>query len=285
MMRGIRRLVAYTAVAGLLVTGMVSASLEAAHADTPLTVCNGAPGDSFNCTLDGTVSAVGTITVSVNSGATNEEVNVGWTVTCTDSTGVPQSQEGATDNAETPLTVPLVPLPATADGSCSVNAQVTLPKPDITPKTDFSGTLSYTPAGATPTSPSTTGPPVRPVKGIDGKCLDDKGNSSANRTKIIVWTCNGTDQAQSWKYSGNEFIHNGKCMNDQGNGGIRSKVILYSCNGASNEKWIELANGELKLKSHGGTLCLDDPRSSTTNGTQLILYTCTDAANQKWSLP
>ena len=36
------------------------------------------------------------------------------------------------------------------------------------------------------------------------------------------------------------------------------------------------------LKSHGGTLCLDDPRSSTKNGTQLIVYTCKDSANQRW---
>ena len=64
-----------------------------------------------------------------------------------------------------------------------------------------------------------------------------------------------------------------------------TKVILWSCNGAANEKWSELANGELKLQSHGGTLCLDDPRSSTTNGTQLIVYSCTDSANQKWKLP
>jgi hypothetical protein len=284
MMRGVRRLVAYTAVAGLLVTGVVSASLEVAHADTAVTVCNGEPEDSFNCTLDGTITSPGSISVSVNSGSATEEVNVGWTVTCTDSTGT-QSQAGATDNATTPLTVPLAPLPATADGSCSANVSITLPKPDITPKTDFSGTLSYTPAGTTTSSSSTSGAPVHPIKGFDGKCVSDKGNSSANGAKIILWTCSGTDQAENWKFSSNEFIHNGKCMNDKGNGGIRSKVILYTCNGASNEKWNELANGELQLQGHGGNLCVDDPRSSTANGTQLILYTCTDAANQKWKLP
>jgi hypothetical protein len=80
-------------------------------------------------------------------------------------------------------------------------------------------------------------------------------------------------------------VHNGRCLNDQGNGGSRSKVILYACNGGSNEKWSELANGELKLQAHGGTLCVDDPRSSTKNGTQLIVYTCTDSANQQWKLP
>jgi hypothetical protein len=30
---------------------------------------------------------------------------------------------------------------------------------------------------------------------------------------------------------------------------------------------------------------VDDPRSSTKNGTQLIVYTCHDSANQQWKLP
>jgi Ricin-type beta-trefoil lectin domain len=283
MMRGVRRLVVYTAVAGLLAAGAVSTTLEAAHADTTVTTCAGEPENSFICNLDATVGSAGTITVSANSGSAVEELDVTWTVTCTDSTGT-ASQEGATDNATTPFGVPLVPLPATADGQCSVNASVTLPKPDPFPKVDFEGTLSYG-AGSPTTSTGGSGPPVHPIKGYGGKCVDDKGNSSADRSKIIIWTCSGTDQALSWKFSNGEFIHNGKCMNDQGNGGIHSHVILWSCNGAANEKWSELANGELMLKSHGGTLCLDDPRSSTTNGTQLILYTCKDSANQKWSLP
>jgi Ricin-type beta-trefoil lectin domain len=283
MMRGVRRLVVYAAVVGLLAGGMISATLETAHADTVVTTCGANQANSFICPLDATISAPGSISVSVDSGVTSENVNVGWTVTCTDSTGtVPQA--GATDNAATPLTVALVPLPSTADGQCSVTVDVTLPKPDPLPAIDFNGTLSYAPPGSS--SPSSGGSAsVRPVKGFHGMCVDDKGNSSANRAKVIIWTCSGTDQAQSWKFSNGEFIHNGKCLNDQGNGGIRSHLILWSCNGASNEKWSELVNGELKLQSHGGTLCLDDPRSSTANGTQLIVYTCTDSANQKWSLP
>jgi hypothetical protein len=150
---------------------------------------------------------------------------------------------------------------------------------------EFTGEVTYGSAGATPTPTSPSSAPVHPIKGFDGKCVSDKGNSSANRTKIIIWTCSGTDQAENWKFSNNEFIHNGKCLNDQGNGGSRSKVILWTCNGGSNEKWSELANGELKLQSHGGTLCLDDPRSSTSNGTQLIVYTCQGSSNQKWNQP
>jgi len=321
MMRGIRRLVTYAAVAGLLTAGAVGASLDIAHADTEVTSCDGVQGvtataTAYKCTVaTGTATAISdpsdiTVSVSDDTSGYTEAVNITWTVSCTDSTGASQ-QQGATDNAPTPAAVPLLPLPVTADGTCSVSATISsqsasstcpaisassAPRPSPSPTAsvcpdDFLAILSYTSAASatpTPTASSTSsaaGSPVHPVKGYDGKCLDDNGNSSANRAKIQIWNCSGTDQAENWTFSNGEFKHNGKCMNDQGNGGSRSHVILWSCNGASNEKWSELANGELKLQSHGGTLCLDDPRSSTTNGTQLIVYTCKDSANQKWSLP
>ena len=46
-----------------------------------------------------------------------------------------------------------------------------------------------------------------------------------------------------------------------------------------------MANGEFVLRARGGRLCLDDPASSTRNGTQLIVYRCFNAANQRWHLP
>jgi hypothetical protein len=281
MMRGIRRLVVCTAVSGLLAAGAVGAISQVASADNFAAACGGNGDNGYICNLDTVVPAASAISVSVDSGAASEQVSVNWTVSCTDGANS-ANEEGATDNAATPLTVPLTPLPSAANGGqCNVNAGISLPAHDITPKIDYTGTLTYTPAGSTPSGSAA----VHPVVGFGGKCLDDKGNSSANRTAIVIWTCSGSDQAENWKYSNNEFVHNGKCLNDQGNGGSRSKVILYACNGGSNEKWSELANGELKLQAHGGTLCVDDPRSSTKNGTQLIVYTCTDSANQQWKLP
>ena len=289
MMLRIRRLVAYAAVTGLLAAGAVGVSMEVAHANFAY-LCSGS-GTTPSCTLTATIASPSAITVSVTA-TTNELATVKWTVSCTDSNG--SAQTSAPFSSMTPITnANLTPLPSTADGQCNVTAVVSLAA--STASNSMNAVLDFTPAASatvtptpTPTASSTSpaaGPPVHPIKGFDGKCVSDKGNSSANRTKIIIWNCSGTDQAENWKFSNNEFIHNGKCLNDQGNGGIRSKVILYTCNGASNEKWLELANGELELKGHGGNLCLDDPRSSTTNGTQLILYTCTDNANQKWKLP
>jgi hypothetical protein len=303
-MRGIRRLVAYAAATGLLVAGAVSVSMEVAHASFSLP-CTGNSTDNYQCTLTNTYIWPVALSVQVTdtSAPASENVTVSWTATgisCTDSAHGTQTAPAGADAGATPVTgaTGALPLPAAAaDGTCTVTVTIGLSPTQSNPSTftptPFSAVLNYTPNSSptptpTPTASSTspaTGPPVHPIKGFDGKCVSDKGNSSANRTKIIIWNCSSTDQAENWKFSNNEFIHNGKCLNDQGNGGIRSKVILWSCNGASNEKWNELANGELQLQGHGGTLCLDDPRFSTTNGTQLILYTCTDAANQKWSLP
>jgi hypothetical protein len=279
MMRGIRHLVVYAAAAGLLTAGAVGASLGVAHADTFAAACEGDSANGYICNLDTTIDSPGSITVNVDSGAVNEEVNVNWTVTC----GA-QPEEGATDYATTPINVPLQPLPPTAgDSSCTVNVGISIPKGTPTGPIDYNGTLTYTAAGSSSSSGGSA--PVHPVKGYGGKCLDDKGNSSSNRAEVVIWGCSGSDQAESWKYSNGEFVHNGMCLNDKGSGGNGSKVILYSCNGGSNEKWSELANGELKLQAHNGAYCLDDPRSSKANGTQLIVYSCRDSANQKWSLP
>jgi hypothetical protein len=231
------------------------------------------------------------MTVTDETANAKEDVTVAVTaLSCTDSSGT-VSEPVSSTTGMTPLTDAILPLPANAaDSQCNVAVTVSLPAselatPNFTP-TEFLATLTYTPAGATATpSPSPSSGSVHPVKGYGGKCLDDKGNSSANRAQVVIWTCSGSDPAENWKLSNGELIHSGKCLNDQGNGGSRSKVILWTCNGASNEKWSELANGELRLQAHGGTLCLDDPGFSTKNGTQMIVYTCKDSANQKWALP
>jgi hypothetical protein len=290
MMRGIRRLVVYTAVSGLLAAGAVTASVGVAHANFS-DLCSGDAANIYACTLttSSTIPDPSALSVTLNDSET-ETIGISWTVSCTDNNGTASQKGGTTASvlSTAATTEGLTPLPTTADGQCSVTAKVSVPNTVTTPA-NFTAELDYTPASSSPSpgpSPTpVTGSPVHPVKGFDGKCLDDKGNSSANRAVVVIWSCSGSDPAENWQFSNGELIHNGKCLNDQGNGGSRSKVILWTCNGASNEKWSELADGELKLQSHGGTLSLDDPASSTKNGTQLIVYTWHDSANQIWKLP
>jgi hypothetical protein len=49
-----------------------------------------------------------------------------------------------------------------------------------------------------------------------------------------------------------------------------------------NELWTHKSNGEFVMKANGGKYCLDDPASSTHNGTQLIVWTCKNGTNQHW---
>ena len=86
MMRGIRRLVVSAAVAGLLIAGAVSVSMEVAHASSSLP-CHGNSGNGFTCGLTGTyiwpVALSVTVTDDNNTASTpvSEGVQVTWTAT------------------------------------------------------------------------------------------------------------------------------------------------------------------------------------------------------------
>ncbi len=186
-------------------------------------------------------------------------------------------------NGSDTMTVPL-PYPDPYSCTISLTAAVQAPLPGGTSGTYTDYTdgaielyLDYTPAASAASVPL--------VKGYDDKCLDDKGNSSANRTKVVIWTCDSADPAQAWKYTSGELVHAGQCANDQGNGASGTKVILWTCNGSSDEKWSHTgSDGEFVLGSTAhGQLCLTDPDHSKTNRTQLIVYPCQNTSNQDWS--
>jgi len=153
----------------------------------------------------------------------------------------------------------------------------------ITTATNTAGTPittgSYPDAIAIATTPPAAS---HEIKGYGGKCADDNGNSSAAGAKVQIWSC-VNDVSQQWSFTGGELKHGSLCMNDRGNAGNGGHVILWSCNGASNEVWKHTSSGEYVLKSNG--LCLDDPADSTRNGTQLDVYRCHNGSNQHWSLP
>ncbi|GAA1214835.1 ricin-type beta-trefoil lectin domain protein [Kitasatospora nipponensis] len=120
--------------------------------------------------------------------------------------------------------------------------------------------------------------------GVTGKCLDDSGNSAADGSKVIIWTCDPTDPAQTWTWNNGQLQHNGKCLDVIGAATASGTLVdQWTCNGGGNQQWTVQSDGTLKGVQSG--LCLDDPAASTTDGTQLIIWTCTGAANQRWTLP
>jgi 3D (Asp-Asp-Asp) domain-containing protein len=121
-----------------------------------------------------------------------------------------------------------------------------------------------------------------PLKGPNGKCLDDSGGSISNGNKIDIWTCNGSP-AQKWTFAGKELSVLGKCLADHDYTGAGTKLVLWSCIGHKNEQWTHKSDGEYVLATNG--LCLTDPSGSTVNGTQVEIRACKDLKDQRWSLP
>jgi type 1 glutamine amidotransferase len=121
-------------------------------------------------------------------------------------------------------------------------------------------------------------PTPGPIVGVAGKCVDVSGASSADGTKIQLWTCTGGTN-QQWTREGNTLRALGKCMTATGtaNG---ANVQLSTCNGGAGQNWTTGANGSL---TNSGK-CLDANGGSTANGTQLIIWSCHGGTNQRWTL-
>ena len=273
-MRKPRRLAVAVAVSSLLAAGVAAvATSQLAHADVAGT-CAGVGADAF-CNVSETITSPSSISFTISLYPFDQYPGYNYTLTC--SLGSQSSTTSSSGIGLTKYTVS-VPLPYPVPDSCDIS--VTADIETAKPTNSLNLEVDYTTG-----SPTTSSGPVSLVRGYDNKCLDDKGNSSANGTPVIIWSCNSSDSAQGWTYSGGELKHNGECANVQGGGASGHKLILWSCNGASNEKWFHSSsNGEYVSASTGhGLLCLNDPGYSKTNGTQLIVYKCNNGSNEHWS--
>jgi hypothetical protein len=308
-MRKARRIVTAVGVSGLVVAGGITFGLMAsanslaascASSGTPIScsITDADQGTTIN--TPSAVQALVTLDTSDNAATADQYILVTYSLYCTEG-----SNSGTTTNPTTnpptaialgtPVTVNLT-LPSTTPtpDSCIVQsltatleAGTTAANAGTTTTGSFSMDLTYTPgsgsSSSSSTSPTTTH--VSTVSGYGGKCVDDRGNSSSNKAEVIIWSCNSSDSAQGWTFSSGELKHNNKCANIQGNGGSGSKLILWSCTGASNEKWFHSSSdGEyVSAGTAHGLLCVDDPGYSKSNGTQLIVYKCHNSGNQHWS--
>ena len=319
-MRKSRRLVVPLAVAALVAGGGLGLGLGlVANAQTEITSCTSGTTPPIECTITSggatsttvdfpySIQAVVTLVSGDSATPADQYAVITYSVTCSSgnsSSTTNQSTDGTSDDfafgsdtAGASVTDDLT-MGYGYPANCTVNSLEAeleaLPSgdastADLTDTTTGSLTLELEwtpqPSATTSSSASSSSVNVSVVRGYDGKCLDDKGNSSANRAAVIIWGCNSSDSAQGFTYSGGELKHNGKCVNDRGNGGSGTHLILWTCNGASNEKWFHTgSDGEFVLTSQShGLLCIDDPGDSETNGTQLIVWKCKNSSNQHWT--
>jgi type 1 glutamine amidotransferase len=125
-------------------------------------------------------------------------------------------------------------------------------------------------------------PRVGPITGGAGKCVDVSGASTADGTKIQLWTCNGQPNQQWTVGSDNTIRSLGKCMAVNATANA-TPVQLRTCTGGGGQQWTSGANGALVNAQSGR--CLDANGGSSADGTQLIIWSCHGGTNQRWTLP
>lgn len=133
-----------------------------------------------------------------------------------------------------------------------------------------------------PAGPS--GGAVGPIVGIAGKCVTVAGGSSANSTRVRLFSCTGAASQTFTVGSDSTLRVLGKCLDVRSAGTANGSVVqLYTCNGTVAQVWVPQANGS--LSNPNSSRCLDDNGARTADGTPITLWDCNNGSNQNWVLP
>jgi beta-xylosidase len=77
-------------------------------------------------------------------------------------------------------------------------------------------------------------------------------------------------------------VYGSKCLDVYGRGTTNgTAVVIWDCNGQSNQKWNVNSDGTITGVQSG--LCLDANAAGTANGTKIIIWSCNGGSNQRWS--
>jgi hypothetical protein len=179
---------------------------------------------------------------------------------------------------------------ATGSGGSALIVPTVAPTPPpssdrlILPLASPSATTTSSPTSPAPSSPTAPAPVTGPrfVGVQSGRCIDVMGGSTADFTRMELYTCNGS-AAQAITYtSASELRVLGKCVDAQGQStSDGTAIILYACNGQLNQKWTLGPGGT--IRGVQSNRCLEAAFQGRSDGTPLQLWTCTGTANQAWS--
>ena len=119
---------------------------------------------------------------------------------------------------------------------------------------------------------------------LDGKCLQDPGNKTANGARVQIANC-VSGSTEKWKFAADGTIRiNGRCLNVSGSSGYQGKAAqLQSCNAGPRQRWTVGSKGELLSPASG--LCLTDPGASRSNGVAPVMGGCSAKSAEQWTMP
>lgn len=116
-----------------------------------------------------------------------------------------------------------------------------------------------------------------------GKCVDVDGSDWDNGTKLIQYTCNGTD-AQRFVYTAEGQLrpkgNTEYCVDVSGGKGKEgAKLNIWKCDGGDSEKWKISPEGLFANRHDDWKWCMDVSGGNSASGVQLQLWGC-DAGNR-----
>ncbi|MFC9295451.1 ricin-type beta-trefoil lectin domain protein [Streptomyces sp. NPDC057011] len=117
-----------------------------------------------------------------------------------------------------------------------------------------------------------------------GNCIDNERSSTADGSKIEIWTCGGGDN-QNFEVKGDGTLRvQGKCLDATGAGTAAGTLLeLWTCNGGGNQQFLPRADGSIYNPASGR--CVDLDHAYTTPGIQLWLWDCNGTDAQRWTIP
>lgn len=120
-------------------------------------------------------------------------------------------------------------------------------------------------------------------------CAAVEGNSTANGTPVIAYSCSGAFD-QSWNYLEGQFIGAtaDKCLDVADNGTTAGTLVdYYTCHGSQNQQWLiePGQDGTTAIVGVQSGFCLDSSGGpSEGGGTQLVINPCSGATSQNWNV-
>ncbi len=135
-----------------------------------------------------------------------------------------------------------------------------------------------------PSASAATGSEIRGVG--SNRCLDIIGGSSAAKTGVNIYDCDGRIN-QQWTFTaaGELRAYNGSmCLDVEAHGTKPgSRAQIYGCTGGANQKWT--LNGDGTIRGVESGLCLDVLSAKTANSSVVAMWTCNGGNNQAWTSP
>ncbi|MFK0283203.1 RICIN domain-containing protein [Streptomyces sp. NPDC090499] len=113
-----------------------------------------------------------------------------------------------------------------------------------------------------------------------GRCLDVPNSQTG--VQVQIWDCSGNANQTITQTTAGELRVAGNCLAADGDGTTPgTKLILWSCNGKTSQKWWFRLDGSVINRSNG--LAIDVANWATANGSKVQLWTALGNATQKWS--